>query len=121
MGDPKRGERKTVLGEGRKSSRQFPKAQLTSLLYTAKQEGPVLGGHLGGWRFATIGDHGQALLSPTIQTAEMLASAYNKGDDWQDKVNRRPFIAGLKVGLNGKSPPLGGKPVCWMTKKDVLL
>lgn len=30
----------------------------------------MLGGQLGGWRFATVGDHGQALLSSTTQTAE---------------------------------------------------
>lgn len=61
----------------------------------------------------------QKLLSARI--AEMLARAYYKGDDWQDKVSQSPFIAGLKVGINGKSPSLGGKPVCWMTKKEVLL
>ena len=60
----------SVQGEGRKSRRQFPKHHLTSSLCTARQEDPVLGGHPGGWRFATTGDHGQALLPPTIQTAE---------------------------------------------------
>lgn len=59
------------------------------------------------------------LLSARI--AEMSASAYYKGDDQQGKVSRSPFIAGLKVGINGKSPSLRGKPVCWMTKKEVLL
>lgn len=51
----------------------------------------------------------------------MLASACYKGDDWQDKESRSPLIAELKTGRNGKSPSLGGKPVCWMTKKEVLL
>ena len=72
MGDPERAGRKTVLlhGEGRKSTRQFPKGDLTSLLYTARQEDLMLGGHPGSWRFATLGDRGQALLSPTTEAAE---------------------------------------------------
>lgn len=38
--------------------------------YTARQEDPVLRGQLEGYRFATTGDRGQALLSPTLQAAE---------------------------------------------------
>lgn len=59
------------------------------------------------------------LLSARI--SEMLASARDKGDDCQDKVSRSLFIAWQKVGINGKSPSLGEKLICWMVKREVLL
>jgi len=128
MGDPARGGRKTVflyrVREGRAGG-SFQST--TSLLHFAQQGRKTLcwedtreAGGLQPQEIMARHCYLQPYKLLSARIAEMLASAHYKGDGWQEKVSRCLFIAGLKVGINGKSPSLGGKLVCWMTNKEVL-